>query len=316
MDERGRHGEPCLKPGWSRHLLLAFNYVAHLRIVRRSLLDRLGGHRPGLDGAQDYDLALRALAASARFAHVPGVLYHWRSVPASMARLAQAKPQAHAHALQALAEHARGWPRGGEVSCDVLLAPASLFRLRRRPDPGLRMLTVTGTTAREAVEEARRSDADVVVAATGDRWPAGALEELLALLQAPGTAVAAVRGVAGARVASSGWAVDEAGEAFDPWAGMATSDPGYLNLALVAAPRVLPADAGWVAWRESLLAGWDAAPDLPDAWRLAAGLARLDIETVVSPEISVPCPSPPPPPRPPAGLPVHRTRWATDLGLL
>lgn len=316
IDERGRHGEPCLKPGWSRHLLLAFNYVAHLRIVRRSLLDRLGGHRPGFEGAQDYDLALRALAAGARFAHVPGVLYHWRSVPASMARLAQAKPLAHAHAMRALAEHARGWPRGGEVSCDVLLAPAGLFRLRRRPDPGLRMLTITATTARKAIEEARRSDAEVVVAATGDRWPAGALEELLALLQAPGTAVAAARGVAGARVASSGWAVDEAGEAFDPWAEMATSDPGYLNLALVAAPRALPADAGWVAWRESLLAGWDAAPDLPDAWRLAAGLARLDLETVVSPEASVLCPPPPPPPRPPSGLPVHRTRWAADLGLL
>jgi hypothetical protein len=179
------------------------------------------------------------------------------------------------------------------------------------------MLTVSGTTAREAVAEARKSDAEIVVAATGDRWPAGALEELLALLQAPGTAVAAARGVAGTRVASSGWVADEAGEAFDPWAGSATSDPGYLNLALVAAPRALPADAGWVAWRESLLAGWDAAPDLPDAWRLAVGLARLDLETVVSPEASVLCPPPPPPPpRPPTGLPVHRTRWASDLGLL
>ena len=45
-------------------------------------------------------------------------------------------------------------------------------------------------------------------------------------------------------------------------------------------------------------------------------VARLDLETVVSPEASVLCPPPPPPPRPPSGLPVHRTRWAADLGLL
>ncbi|MFZ5787842.1 MAG: glycosyltransferase family 2 protein, partial [Acidobacteriota bacterium] len=79
IDEEGLHARPCVKPGWSRHLLLSFNYVAHLRVVRRAALEHVGRHRPGLDGAQDYDLALRVLAAGGRFVHVPGVLYHWRS---------------------------------------------------------------------------------------------------------------------------------------------------------------------------------------------------------------------------------------------
>jgi hypothetical protein len=316
LDERGRHSEPCLKPGWSRHLLHSFNYAAHLRIVRRALLARLGGHRAGFDGAQDYDLALRAVAAGARFVHVPGVLYHWRAVAGSMARLAQEKPRAHARAVAALAEHARGWPRGGEVSCRVLLAPASMFRLRRAAAAGLRVCAVAGGAIAAAVETARQVDADVVVSPPAIGWPPGALEELLALLQVPGTAVAVARGVARGRVASSGWAVDAVVGAFDPWSGLAAADPGYLNLALVPGPRALPGGAGWAAWRDDLVAAWEAASDAADPWRLAVGTSRLALETVVSPEVSTQCPAAPPQPAPPAGIPLYRTRWAAELGLL
>jgi hypothetical protein len=316
LDDRGRHSEPCLKPGWSHHLLLSFNYAAHLRIVRRALLARLGGHRAGFDGAQDYDLALRAAAAGARFVHLPGVLYHWRAVAGSMARLAQDKPRAHARAVAALAEHARSWPRGGEVSCSVLLAPASMFRLRRGAAAGLRVCAVAGGSIAAAVEAARHADADVVASPPAGGWPPGALEELLALLQVPGTAVAAARGVARGRVASSGWAVDTAVGAFDPWSGLRADDPGYLNLALVPGPRALPGGAGWAAWRDDLVAAWEAASDAPDEWRLAVGTSRLALETVVSPVASTQCPAVPAPPAPPAGIPLFRTRWAAELGLL
>jgi hypothetical protein len=316
LDGRGRHAEPCLKPGWSRHLLLAFNYVAHLRIVRRALLARLGGHRAGLEGAQDYDLALRALAAGARFVHVPGVLYHWRAVAGSMARLAQDKPLAHARAVAALAEHARGWSRGGAVAAAVMLAPASMFRLRRAADAALRVGAIAGGALAGAVEAARRADADVVAAPPQGGWPPGALEELLALLQVPDTAVAAARRVARGRVAFSGWAVETPAGAFDPWSGLAADDPGYLNLARVPGPRALPGQCGWAAWRDQLVAAWDAAPDAPDPWRLAVGAARLGLETVVSPDASVRHAPEPPPPPPPDGLPLYRTRWAAELGLL
>jgi hypothetical protein len=320
VDEAGRHGEPCFKPSWSRHLLLAFNYAAHLRVVRRSLLHELGGHRPGLEGAQDYDLALRALAAGARFSHVPGVLYHWRTVPASMASLAQAKPLAHAHAVRALAEHARSWPRGGDVECGVLLGPASLFRVRRRPEPGLAVarLEHPGPWAGEdLVDAVRRSDAEVVVVSPAGALAGAALDELLALLLVPGTAIASAPGVRRGRVACSGWVADDAGGLRDPWSGLATTDPGYLNLALVPGPRSLPSAAGWAAWRDRLLAGWDAAPDVPEAWRLAVGLVRLGLETVVAPGAAVAAvgPAAVPAPRPPVALPLYRCRWADELGL-
>ena len=59
LDARDIHREPCFKPAFSLHTLLAWNFVAHLRVVRRDAILAIGGHRPELDGAQDYDLALR-----------------------------------------------------------------------------------------------------------------------------------------------------------------------------------------------------------------------------------------------------------------
>lgn len=358
VDERGRHRDPCLKPGWSRHLLMTFNYVAHLRVVRRAMLERVGGHRRGFDGAQDYDLALRVLAAGGRFSHLRGVLYHWRVVPGSMARAAADKPAAHAHALTALRQHAEGWPRGDEVSAHVLLAPASFFHLRRAAAPDLvvslltapdaavtpggrirQVLALPATASAEAVLLAvERSLAPVIV-----RWPHGApaaaeLEELLALLQVPQTAVVAPRLVKGGRVAASGWWLrdtiaaaaarrararsataagsDSTPELEDPWRGFRLKDPGYLNLALSPGPRIALPDTAWAAWRDSYRSAWQAGAGLPTPWRVPYGLFRARQESVVTPTVVV-AGEPPPPPRgqPPEELPRHGSPWLDQLGL-
>jgi GT2 family glycosyltransferase len=76
----GRRCRPYFKPGWNPDLLLGQNLVSHLGVYRRSLLEQIGGLRPGFDGSQDYDLALRASAAipPSQIRHIPEVLYHWR----------------------------------------------------------------------------------------------------------------------------------------------------------------------------------------------------------------------------------------------
>jgi GT2 family glycosyltransferase len=85
MDTEGRLCEAHLKPDWSPDQLLSQNYVCHLMVVRRSLLEKLGGLRSEFDGSQDHDLALRVTEITDRIAHIPEPLYTWRKVPGSAA---------------------------------------------------------------------------------------------------------------------------------------------------------------------------------------------------------------------------------------
>ncbi len=104
LDETGARVEPFCKPDWSPDLLLSCNYVTHLLAVRRTVLDRVGGLRPELDGAQDYDLLLRLSEHTDRVVHVPKPLYSWRKSPTSTAADIGAKPRAHAASRRAIDE--------------------------------------------------------------------------------------------------------------------------------------------------------------------------------------------------------------------
>ena len=74
-DPDGRLVDPFLKPDWSPDLLMSVNYLNHLSVYRRELVERLGGLREELEGSQDYDLALRVAEVTAEIAHVPEPLY-------------------------------------------------------------------------------------------------------------------------------------------------------------------------------------------------------------------------------------------------
>lgn len=66
------------KPDYSPDLLLSHNYITHLLVMKRVLLDKIGLFRPEYDGAQDYDLTLRAVESADTICHIRRVLYHWR----------------------------------------------------------------------------------------------------------------------------------------------------------------------------------------------------------------------------------------------
>jgi len=78
IDERGWHRDPYFKPDWSPDSLLSRNYVSHLGVYRRSLVEEVGGFRLGFEGSQDYDLVLRVTERTERVEHIARVLYHWR----------------------------------------------------------------------------------------------------------------------------------------------------------------------------------------------------------------------------------------------
>lgn len=89
-----RRHSPWFKPAtWSPDTLLATNVLMH-SVIRRTLVAQVGGFNPRMDGAQDWDLALRCSEQTSRIRHLPLVLYHWRQVDGSAASHVYAKPWA------------------------------------------------------------------------------------------------------------------------------------------------------------------------------------------------------------------------------
>jgi O-antigen biosynthesis protein len=91
----GRRGSPHFKPDFSPDLLLSVNYMCHLLVARRALVEQVGGFRQGFDGAQDHDLILRLTEAAHQVGHVPDVLYSWTQVEGSVAAAPTAKMYAY-----------------------------------------------------------------------------------------------------------------------------------------------------------------------------------------------------------------------------
>lgn len=79
-DETGQnYYEQNVKTGFNFDFLLSNNYICHFLLIEAGLMKSLG-FRSDYDGAQDYDLILRAVnrIREAEIVHVERVLYHWR----------------------------------------------------------------------------------------------------------------------------------------------------------------------------------------------------------------------------------------------
>ncbi|MGB1724040.1 MAG: glycosyltransferase family 2 protein, partial [Ilumatobacteraceae bacterium] len=129
IDDDGNRSQRFTKPAWSPERLRAQNYCSHLSVMRRALVDEVGGLRAGFDGAQDYDLVLRVSERARAIAHIPKVLYHWRMSSGSTAADADAKPYALEAGRRAVVEHLE---RCG-ISAEVSLTEQRYLRVRRAP---------------------------------------------------------------------------------------------------------------------------------------------------------------------------------------
>jgi glycosyltransferase involved in cell wall biosynthesis len=83
-----KHRDPFLKPDWNADLLLSINYITHFTTIRKTIIDKIGGENGKYNGAQDWDLYLRATEATTppRIYHIPKILYSWRVHDGSTAK--------------------------------------------------------------------------------------------------------------------------------------------------------------------------------------------------------------------------------------
>lgn len=107
IDSSGCRSNHCFKSDWNPDLFLSQNMFSHLGVYRTDLVRSVGGFRVGLEGSQDYDLALRCIEQikPEQIHHIPRVLYHWRMHADSTAHDLNAKPYAIVAGERALNDH-------------------------------------------------------------------------------------------------------------------------------------------------------------------------------------------------------------------
>lgn len=173
----GELGDPFFKPDWSPALLLSANYITHLTLIRRALVEEVGGFRSAFDGSQDYDLLLRCSERARLIGHVPEVLYAWRQVPGSAALSTMAKPYAYVAAQAALTEALQRRSIEGSVE---LTGAYGWYRVRHPADPAVSVAVVVPAwddadrlraTIRSIERGTRHRKVEIVVAACDSRDP-------------------------------------------------------------------------------------------------------------------------------------------------
>lgn len=121
--------EPNFKPDFNPDYLLTNNYICHFTVLKSALMKKLK-FREAYDGAQDYDLFLRAAfeidreysdshdpifknrkLLQKKIGHVNKVLYHWRAHSGSTADNPESKRYAYEAGRRALSDFVKcaGW---------------------------------------------------------------------------------------------------------------------------------------------------------------------------------------------------------------
>lgn len=105
--------DPHYKTEFNLDLILSNNYICHFLILQARLMKELE-LRSGFDGAQDYDLVLRAVGhiledlkpgeREKEICHIPKVLYHWRCHSGSTAANPGSKQYAYEAGRRAVAD--------------------------------------------------------------------------------------------------------------------------------------------------------------------------------------------------------------------
>lgn len=122
IDRGGRPSGPFFKPDWSPERMRTQMYTCHLSMMRRRLVEEVGGFDQEFEGSQDWDLVLKVTERARQVVHVPEVLYHWRTLETSTAGSGEeAKPWAFEAGTRAVQAHCEriGLPAKVERDLDV-----------------------------------------------------------------------------------------------------------------------------------------------------------------------------------------------------
>jgi glycosyltransferase involved in cell wall biosynthesis len=240
LSENGSRFMHLFKPDWSPETLLSGNYLFHLVVYRRELLEQLGGVRVGLDGSQDYDLILRAAEKEPKVRHISKVLYHWRQHKQSVASAQNVKEYAYTAGVQALRETLKRRDLQANVSENNNLWRGH-YRIHIEPPPPssyqklhLNTLQDYAVQVNQAFERETDSDYLVILGPGVQAASDDALTELIAWLQ-----IAAVGMVTGkvldtqGNLLHAGLVQRPNGVPLAVYAGFPENTPGYMAVTAI-----------------------------------------------------------------------------------
>jgi O-antigen biosynthesis protein len=143
-NENLRHN-PYFKPDWSPELLLSQNYICHFLVIKRDLVNQVGGFRLGLEGAQDWDLILRVSEHLSReeIRHIPEVLYHWRAIASSTAQSTSAKLYVLEAQRRAVSEHLERCGEKARVEINHLISQLRVHFILPKEQPEVSIIIPT-----------------------------------------------------------------------------------------------------------------------------------------------------------------------------
>jgi len=107
IKENGEKCHPYFKPDWNPELFLSQNYFCHFMVCRTSVVHQVKGFESGLEGAQDWDLAMRIteIIPPEQICHIPKILYHWRICKGSTALSLGEKDYINSASYQVIKNH-------------------------------------------------------------------------------------------------------------------------------------------------------------------------------------------------------------------
>lgn len=107
IDENNNRFDPHFKSGWNPDMFFSQNYLCHLVLLKKSIVDTINGFRKGYEGSQDYDLFLRYIDQinHDEIDRIEKILYHWRAIKGSTALNENEKNYTHNSGRKALKDY-------------------------------------------------------------------------------------------------------------------------------------------------------------------------------------------------------------------
>lgn len=168
-----KHFEPFFKPDWSPEFLRSINYITHFAVLETKLVNQVGKFRKGYEGAQDWDLFLRASRQVKQVYHIPTVLYSWRISLNSTALTPTAKDYAYVNQKKALQDDLNQRNLKAKLSWEIPFSMWKIdYELKSKPlvsiiIPTKDQLTLVAQCLQSIIEKTTYSNYELVIVDTG-----------------------------------------------------------------------------------------------------------------------------------------------------